>query len=176
MTIVSAIRTAIVVAVLVVLQFVIQPLLPWRVSPDLLIVALLYAAVRMRPGSAAIFGFALGLVTDSLTLGGFGAGALAMAVVGFGASWLKALFFADNVVINAAFLFVGKWAFDLIYLIAVRRMSVGAMLVQLLIWSVLSSVFTAVVGVVLMGALRPLSADPVGAGSGGGGGARMRGR
>lgn len=157
MTLGAAIRTAIVVVVLVVLQFAVQPLIPWRVSPDFLVIALLYAAVRIRPGAAAVLGFALGLVTDSLTLGGFGAGALSMALVGFGASWLKALFFADNVAINAAFLFLGKWAFDVLYTLARHSMGWGETLAQVLLWSVLSAAFTAVVGVLVLAVLRPLS-------------------
>jgi rod shape-determining protein MreD len=150
--------TAVIVGVLVVLQFAVQPLMPWRVSPDFLVIALLYAAVRIRPGAAAVLGFALGLVTDSLTLGGFGAGALAMTIVGFGASRLKAAFFADTPAINATFLFVGKWAFDLIYVLAQHTMSPGQVLVQLFVWSVLSAAFTAVVGALVFAVLRPVSA------------------
>ena len=30
-----------------------------------------------------------------------------MTLVGFGASWLKAAFFADNVALNAMFMFLG---------------------------------------------------------------------
>lgn len=152
-------RTTIVVGVLVVLQFALEPLMPWRVSVDFLVIALLYGAVRVRPGAAAVLGFSLGLVTDSLTLGGFGAGALALTVVGFTASWLKALFFADNVALNAFFLFLGKWVFDVVYVVAVHTMSVGAMLAQLLFWSVLSAAVTAVAGVVLIAILRPLEED-----------------
>jgi rod shape-determining protein MreD len=158
---IRALRTSAVVVVLVVLQFVVQPLIPWRVSPDFLVMAVLYAAVRMRPGSAAVLGFALGLATDSLALTGFGAGALAMAAVGFGASWLKGMFFADNVAINAAFLFLGKWAFDIVYVVAQRQMSLGAVVAQLFVWSVLSALFTAAVGVVAMAVLRPLGEERV---------------
>lgn len=151
-----ALRTVVVVAVLVVLQFIVQPLMPWRVSPDFLVMALLYAAVRLRPGGAAVLGFGLGLATDSLALSGFGGGALAMSVVGFAASWLKAAFFADTVAINATFLFLGKLAYDWVYVLVLHQMSVGATLGQLFFWSVLSAALTAVVGVVAMAVLRPL--------------------
>ncbi|HEX8725339.1 MAG TPA: rod shape-determining protein MreD [Gemmatimonadaceae bacterium] len=152
-------RTAAVVVVLVVLQFIVQPLLAWRAAPDFVVMAVLYAAVRMRPGWAAVLGFGLGLATDSLALSGFGAGALALAVVGFGASWLKGMFFADNVAINAAFLFLGKWAFDIVYVIAQHGMSFGALAAQVLVWSVLSAAMTAVVGIVALAMLRPLGGD-----------------
>ena len=48
----------------------------------------------------------------------FGAGALAMSAIGFTASWLKAVFFADDVLLNALFFFLGKWAFDVIFVLA----------------------------------------------------------
>ena len=70
----------------------------------------------MRPGAAAVYGFFLGLMADSLTVNAFGAAALGMSIVGFGASWLKAVFFADNLALNGFFLFLAKWVFDLIFL------------------------------------------------------------
>jgi rod shape-determining protein MreD len=152
----SAFRIAIVVAVLLVLQFATQPLMPWRVSPDFLVIGLLYAAVRIRPGSAAVLGFGLGLVTDSLGLGALGGAALALTIVGFAASRLKSVFFADSLEINAAFLFLGKWVFDVLDTLVQHGMSPGQMLAQILLWSVLSAAFTAVVGVVVWGVLRPL--------------------
>ena len=47
--------------------------------------------------------------------------ALAMTIVGFGASWLKAVFFADNLALNGFFLFLAKWVFDVIFLLVGQR-------------------------------------------------------
>ena len=44
-----------------------------------------------------------------------------MTIVGFGASWLKAVFFADNLALNAFFFFLGKWVFDILYFIGEQR-------------------------------------------------------
>jgi rod shape-determining protein MreD len=157
MSIGAAIRTAIVCLLLIVLQFTLRPLLAWRAPIDFLLVALLYGSVRMRPGLAAVYGFLLGLAADSLALSAFGASALAMSIVGFSASWLKAVFFADNLALNAFFLFLGKWLFDLIFLVAMHNMPPGDFVVQVFVWSTLSAVVTAVAGVLLMGAVRPLA-------------------
>src|SRR5439155_17964175 len=92
----GAVRTMLVCAILIVLHYTLRPLLAWRASIDFLLIALVFGAVRMRPAGAAVYGFLLGLATDSLSLGAFGAGALAATIVGFSASWLKAVFFADN--------------------------------------------------------------------------------
>src|SRR4029079_9286374 len=100
-------RTVIVCAILIVLHYTLRPLLAWRASVDFLIVALLLGAVRMRPGMGALYGSACGLLAGSCEVGGFGAAALGMSLIGFGASWLKAVFFADNLALNGFFLFIG---------------------------------------------------------------------
>lgn len=139
---------------LVLLHYSVRPLTGTRVTIDFLVIAVLLLAVRLRPGGAAFVGFATGLITDSLTPLSLGAGGLALTVIGFLASWLKAVFFADNVLLHGMFFFAGKWAYDVLYLLAERRMDAGTLLVQLVVWSPLSALATAVVGVVLILVLR----------------------
>ncbi len=145
---------------LVVLHFTLRPVLAWRAPIDFLVIALLLVAVRTRPGTAALAGFALGLLVDSLTPESFGAGALAMTIVGFGASWLKAAFFADNIALNGIFIFAGKWAFDAIFLVAERRLQGTDLLVQLLLWSPLAAAATAIAGLVVLLTVRPVLGAP----------------
>jgi rod shape-determining protein MreD len=145
---------------LVVLQYTLRPVLAWRAPIDFLVIALLLVAVRARPGVAAVAGFALGLLSDSLTPESFGAGSLAMTVVGFGASWLKAAFFADNIALNGIFIFAGKWAFDAIYLIAEHRLQGTDLFVQLLLWSPLAAASTAIAGLVVLLTVRPVLGAP----------------
>ena len=152
----GAVRTVLVCAILIVLHYTLRPLLAWRASVDFLIVALLLGSVRMRPGSAAVYGFLLGLVADSLSGGGFGAAALAMSVVGFSASWLKAVFFADNLALNGFFLFLAKWVFDLIFLLAGHRAPGAELAMQLFVWSPLAAAITAIAGVIALSLLKPL--------------------
>ena len=152
----SAARTAIVCVILIVLHYTLRPLLGWRASIDFLLIALVFGAVRMRPAGAAVFGFALGIAADSLALGAFGAGALAATIVAFSASWLKAVFFADNLALNAFFLFVGKWLFDLVYVLMERRMHGVEMLMQIIVWSPLAAAVTAVAGAIAITMLRPI--------------------
>ena len=152
----NAVRTAVICAILIVLHYTLRPLLAWRASIDFLIIALMFGAVRMRPGSAAIFGFVLGLVSDSLAPGAFGAAALGMSVVGYGASWLKAVFFADNLALNGFFIFLGKWIFDLIFLLVGHRVHGGELFMQIVVWSSLAAAVTALAGVFAISLLRPL--------------------
>lgn len=153
-------RTIVAFVVLVLLHYTLRPMLGWHAGPDFLIIALLLIAIRVRPGTAAVVGLIMGIVADALEPHAFGAGALGMSIVGFGASWLKAVFFADDVVLNALFFFCGKWAFDIIFLLAAHQMTSGALLVEILVWSPLKGVVTALFGLLTLLILRPILRAP----------------
>ena len=151
-------RTSLILMVtlaLVALQFTLRPILDWRAGIDFLVIAVLVVAVRVRPGAAAMAGFALGLIADALTPEAFGAGALAGTLVGFTASRLKSGFFVDDFRLNVFFGFVGKLAFDVIFLMSERRLIGTALLAQLFVWTPLSALVTAAVGLVVMAMIRP---------------------
>ena len=142
--------------ILVLLHYTLRPLLGWRAPMDFLVLALLLASIRVRPAFGAILGLALGIVSDSLTPDALGAGAIAMTIVGYLASWLKAVFFADNIALNAFFFFLGKWVFDVIYFTVEHRLGGIELVQQLLLWSPLSAAATAIAGVLLLFVMRPL--------------------
>jgi rod shape-determining protein MreD len=152
----ATVRTILLCAVLIFLNYTLRPLLAWRASADFLIIALLLASVRVRPGVAAILGFIIGLSSDSLALSAFGAGALAMTLIGFAWSRLKAVFFADHVLLNGFFLFLGKWAYEIVMNLVERRTHGAELLMQILVWSSLSAAVTAVAGVIALMLLRPV--------------------
>ncbi len=156
MNLMNVLKALSVFIVLVAAHFSIRPLLGGPAPIDFLCLAVLFAAVRVRPGAAAVIGFLSGLGLDSLALEGFGTGALAFTVVSFGASWLKAVFFADNLGLTALFVFLGKWAFDVVYILISGGVPDGQVLVQLLLWSPLSAALTALVGVLLLVLARPV--------------------
>ena len=149
-------RGALVFGVLLVLHYTLRPLLGWRAPIDFLVIAALLAAVRVRPGTAAMLGFVLGLAADSSNPPALGSGALAMTGISFLASWLKAIFFADNLALNGFFFFVGKWLYDIIQVVTEQRLTGGDVVTQLLLWSPLSAATTAAAGVMLLIMLRPV--------------------
>jgi rod shape-determining protein MreD len=149
-------RTMVAFLVLVLLHYTLRPLLSWRAAPDFLIIALLLVAIRVRPGTAALVGLVMGIVADSLEPHAFGAGALAMSAVGFAASWLKAVFFADDVLLNALFFFAGKWMFDILFLLAEHRLAAGDLFVEIFVWSPLKGIVTALFGLLTLLILRPI--------------------
>ena len=147
-------RLWLVVLLLVVLQFTLRPL-PGdprivRVAPDFLLLALLIVANRSRPGDGAIAGFVVGLVTDSLSNAAFGAGALAHTVVGYFAAWGKAVFFADNLVVNAMFFFVGTWTRDILVLLFGGHVEGSTLLWLVLYVSPLKALTTALAGIAIL--------------------------
>ncbi len=156
MRLLDALRTFVAFAVLVLLHYTLRPLLGWRLGPDFLLLALLVVAARVRPGAAALIGLCVGLVSDSIGTDPFGAGALAMTIVAFGASWLQSIVFAEDMMVSAMVFFFGEWAFQVSFLFAARGAGGGPLLVPLLVWSPVRAAVTAVFGVVTLMILRPL--------------------
>lgn len=147
----SRYRLGLVMLLLVVLHFVLRPFLAdFRGAPDFLLLALLVFAIRARPGDAAIAGFIVGLLADSLTPIAFGASALAHTCVGYLAAWGKAVFFAENLLVSAGFFFLGTWLRDAIVLVAGRHMDQTALFWQLLVWSPVKALMTALVGLLVL--------------------------
>lgn len=140
---VSRVQVLVVMLLLVVLQFYVRPRL-WdaRVSPDFLLIALMLFAMRSSPGVAALAGFAVGVIADTLTPARFGAGALAHTLVGYLASWGRAVFFADNMLVNAGFVAAGLWLRDFIVLLA-SGTNHRQMLTELTLYSPLQALTTA---------------------------------
>jgi rod shape-determining protein MreD len=150
----SRVQLLLVMALLVLLHFYLRPRL-WsaRVSPDFLLIALVFFAMRAGPGAGAVAGFAVGVVNDALTPAAFGAGALAHTVVGYLAAWGRAVFFADNLLVNAAFVAVAVWVRDLLLLLA-SGTSQGRLLVELTLNSPLQALSTAVFALLVLAAFR----------------------
>lgn len=140
---VNRVQLLLVMLLLLVLQFYLRPRL-WdaRISPDFLLIALMLFAMRSSPGVAALAGFAVGLIADTLTPARFGAGALAHTLVGYLASWGRSVFFADNILVNAAFVAAGLWFRDLIVLVA-SGTDHRQLLTELTLYSPLQSLTTA---------------------------------
>lgn len=139
-----------VMLLLVLLHFAVRPRLgDPRFAPDFLLIAVLFLAIRLRPGAGAAAGFVVGILTDAVAPTAFGAAALATTVVGFGAGWIKALFVTDNLLINALFVFAAAWLRDIIQVLASNQLAGGTLAWQLLAFSPLAALTTAVAAFVV---------------------------
>src|SRR6266568_627146 len=144
-------RFYVILAALVVLQFSVRGRLGGdRVAPDFLLLALLIYTIRARPGPSAAAGFLVGLLRDALTPASFGAGALAHTLVGYLSSWSKAVFFAENLFVNGCLFFAGTWCRNLAVALASGKLKGGLLGWELLVWSPIQSLTTAVAGVLVL--------------------------
>jgi rod shape-determining protein MreD len=143
-------RYPILMTFLVLLQFTVRSRLGnERIAPDFLLLALLIYTIRAEPGRSAATGFVVGLLRDALTPASFGAGALAHTVVGFLSSWSKAVFFAEHVFVKGCLFFAGTWIRNLIVLLVSGQLQSSQVAWELLVWSPLQALSTALVGVVV---------------------------
>lgn len=144
-------RFYVILAALVVLQFSLRTHLgDSRVAPDFLLLALLIYTIRAAPGPSAVAGFLVGLLRDALTPASFGAGALAHTLVAYLASSSKAVFFAENLFVNGCLFFAGTWFRNLVVALASGKLQGGLLGWELLVWSPIQSLTTAVVGVAVL--------------------------
>jgi len=144
-------RYPIILTVLVLLHFTVRSHLgDDRVAPDFLLLALLIYTIRAEPGKSAAAGFIIGLLRDALTPVSFGAGALAHTLVGFFSSWAKAVFFAEHVFVKFCLFFAGTWIRNLIVLLVSGKLQSSQVAWELLVWSPLQGVSTALVGVTVL--------------------------
>ncbi len=141
---------------LIVAHFGLRPLVSGRVELDFALIAVLFAAVRMRPGFAALTGFVVGICLDAMSPGSFGTEALALTLLGYATPWLRAVFFSEHVGLTAMLVFASKWLLDAALLLLTGTSSAGGVMSTLLIWSPLSAALTSVVAVILLTLFRPL--------------------
>jgi rod shape-determining protein MreD len=155
-TAVVRVRFWIVMLLLVTLHFYVRPRLGnARLAPDFVLVALLFFAVRARPGLGAAAGFFVGILTDAVAPTSFGAAALAGTLIGFLSGWVKTLFVADNVLITALLVFAAAWLRDIIQVLASNQLASRALAWQLLAYSPLAALVTAAVALLTLLVFRP---------------------
>jgi rod shape-determining protein MreD len=135
------------VVVLVALHFLLRVGLGLGpLVPDLLTVAVLLGARRLRPGGAAGLGFLLGILDGAANPPVLGASALALAVVAFIGSRLREATAGDSPVLLALYLFAGKWVYDILLHLTVELVASAGPVTQLLIQSPLAALYAALAG------------------------------
>jgi len=147
-------RVYIAFVLLLALHFYVRPRV-WdgRAAPDFLALGLILFAIRTRPGVAAIVGLLVGLLADTLTPARFGANALAHTVLAYTAAWGRAVFFPDNLLVNAGLFATGIWLRNVLVML-LSATPVAQLGPVLLVWAPLQALSTAVAGVILVFVLR----------------------
>jgi rod shape-determining protein MreD len=147
----ARLKLAAVLVLLIAAHFAVRPrFASTRFAPDLVLVALLFFAIRSRPGAGAAAGFVIGLLADAVAPTAFGAGAFALTIVGYLAGWLKAVVFADNLLVNALFVFAASWTRDVLQVLASSQLRGGALGTQLLVVSPVAALSTSAAALVVL--------------------------
>ncbi|HSU13479.1 rod shape-determining protein MreD [Longimicrobium sp.] len=140
-------KFAVFIVVLVALHFILRVGLGLGVlAPDLLVVALLLASRRLRPGTAAGLGFLLGLLEGSANPFVFGVASLALAILGYLGSRSREWLAGDDPLNMVAFFFAGTLLYELLLYVMLAVGGVGGSVMALLIPALLASVYAAAVG------------------------------
>ena len=143
-------RVGAVLLVLLLLEFYVRPsIVEGQWVPDFLLLALLLLSIRISPGAAALVGLLVGLGLDVLTPARFGANMVAHVLLGWGAAWGRAVFFADNLAVNAGLFFAGTWLRNMLVLV-LSGVSIGRLGAEAFLWAPLQGLATAVVGVAIV--------------------------
>ena len=146
------------IAVLVVLYFLLRiglGLGDW--APDLLVVALLLGARRMRAGWAAGLGFLLGVLDGAAHPMTMGAGAVALSVLGYLGARSREGLEGDSPVLLALYLFAGKWLYDVIVYLLLIKPNLAGPVSTLVLGSPLAAAYAAAVGLAAAAAYRSVA-------------------
>lgn len=123
-------------------------------APDLLTVAALLAARRLRGGAAAAVGCVLGVLQDALALSGFGAGAVALTVVSYLGARSRDLFEGESSGFILLYLLLGTWLYRaLVFGLTLHLASTGAVS-TLLLGGIGQAVYAALAGLVCLAIFR----------------------
>lgn len=131
------------------LHFALRPVIdPWFARPNLLVCAVLVAALKLRPGAAAGVGFALGLLEDAWALADLGMSALLLVLMGYLGSQTREQFVGEEPLFMGTYMFIGTWLYQAaVYL---RLGAGGDALSYLLVESPLDALATSAVGYVAL--------------------------
>jgi rod shape-determining protein MreD len=118
-------------------------------APDLLTVAVLMAARRVRAPAAAGIGLLLGLLND-VSVSAFGAEAVVLTLLGYLGARSRDLFEGDSLLFVGVYFFLGKWLHDLGYALLAGEAGRGGFGSQLLVQAPLAALYAAVGGIVAL--------------------------
>ena len=85
--------------------------------PDLVVLVLIYIALRSGSFEATLLGFAIGFLQDIEMPHNLGLNALANSVIGFAVGWVRLHITADNFLVQISLIFGAVLLHDLIYYI-----------------------------------------------------------
>lgn len=126
-------------------------------SPDLVIVLLVALVFERGPVTAVIIGFLLGFLQDLPNASFLGMNALAKSLVAYGVSRLGGGLFPENVFFKWFLIFMASIVNDIIVLLVTTSFSVSDILILFFRYSLMSALYSAVVGVAILELLKAVT-------------------
>ena len=134
---------ALVVAALVVGHYAVRPFLSPRMSVGFLLVGVLFLAVRVRPGVAAVAGLVAGLAADASGALPLGTTSLVWITLAFLAARMRAVLFGEQAGVAGVVAFGASWVGDLLLALARPSGTSGLSAASLFVWSPIGALLTA---------------------------------
>lgn len=119
-------------------------------SPDLMIVLLVAFVLGRGPVVAVIVGFLLGFLLDLGNASFLGLNALAKSIIAYGVSRVGGGFFPESTLFKCFLILAASLVNDIVILAVTMNFSIPEILVSFFRYSILSAVYTAVIGVVVI--------------------------
>jgi rod shape-determining protein MreD len=126
-------------------------------TPDLMIILLVALVLERGPVLAVVIGFLLGFLQDLGNASFLGMNALAKSILAYGVSRVGGGLFPENVLYRGLIVFAACIVNDIIVLPIATSFSVGDMVVSFFRYSLLSALYTALLGVVIYALLELLT-------------------
>jgi rod shape-determining protein MreD len=117
------------------------------ITPDFLILGVVFLALHRGAIAGSIVGFCIGFVQDLFNPGFLGLNAMVKSILGFTIGKVGQKTFPENAPFLFVLFFAAAFGHDAVYLVFFKWPAVGGALAQMFTTSLGSAVYTAVIGV-----------------------------
>lgn len=143
------------IIIIVLIFFVLQVTLMGRIevigaTPDLMLVLLVALVFERGPVAAVTIGFCLGFLQDLGNASFLGMNALTYSIIAYGISRISGGLFPESTVFKGVLIFAAVLAGDLISLVIITHFSVSQILYSFFRHTVLSAIYSALIGIVIL--------------------------
>jgi rod shape-determining protein MreD len=135
-------------------------------TPDLMVILLVSLALERGPVLAVVIGFLLGFLQDLGNASFLGMNALAKSILAYGVSRIGGGLLPENALYKGFIIFAACLVNDIVVLPVATSFSLGDMFVSFFRFSLLSALYSALIGVVIYALLELLTRRVVRPGGG----------
>jgi rod shape-determining protein MreD len=160
---VKTIRIVLLAAVIFILQLKVVPSIGMLgVMPDLVIVLLVALVLERGPVAAVIIGFLLGFLQDLGNASHLGMNALAKSLIAYGVARFGAGFLPESVLFKGLLIFAASLCNEGFSLIVTTGFDLPVIFLSFFRYSILSALYTAVVGLLVFAVIDAVTGRVVG--------------